>query len=162
MLTSLNRIAGMPVIWQDRQIGCVERAIADASARRLRGLVIRKGIGTARWLPAGSVRLIGRRCVLAGAKPEALPDGLTDVMMQAYLTTGERAGQVSDALFSGLTLQLVALEITPGPVYALLGRCAYTVSYRVIHAGKRAGQAMVSELMTWAEFREHSRREAWE
>lgn len=24
MLTSLNRIAGMPVIWQDRQIGCVE------------------------------------------------------------------------------------------------------------------------------------------
>lgn len=162
MLTSLNRIAGMPVIWQDRQIGCVERAIADASARRLRGLVIRKGIGTARWLPAGNVRLIGRRCVLAGAKPEPLPDGLTDVMMQAYLTTGERAGQVSDALFSGLTLQLVALEITPGPVYALLGRCAYTASYRVIHAGKRAGQAMVSELMTWAEFREHSRREAWE
>ena len=45
MLTSLNRIAGMPVIWQDRQIGCVERAISDASARRLRGLVIRKGIG---------------------------------------------------------------------------------------------------------------------
>ena len=78
MLTSLNRIAGMPVIWQDRQIGCVERAIADTSARRLRGLVIRKGIGTARWLPAGSVRLIGRRCVLAGAKPEPLPDGLTD------------------------------------------------------------------------------------
>ena len=53
MLTSLNRIAGMPVIWQDRQIGCVERAIADASARRLRGLVIRKGIGLARWLPSG-------------------------------------------------------------------------------------------------------------
>ena len=159
MLTSLNRIAGMPVIWQDRQIGCVERAIADTSARRLRGLVIRKGIGTARWLPAGSVRLIGRRCVLAGATPEPLPDGLTDVMMQAYLTTGERAGQVSDALFSGLTLQLVALEITPGPVYALLGRCAYTVSYRVAGDGK---QTMVSELMTWAEFRERSRREAWE
>ena len=77
MLTSLNRIAGMPVIWQDRQIGCVERAIADASARRLRGLVIRKGIGLARWLPSSSVRLVGRTCVLAGAKPEPLPDGLS-------------------------------------------------------------------------------------
>lgn len=159
MLTSLNRIAGMPVIWQDRQIGCVERAIADASARRLRGLVIRKGIGQARWLPSSSVRLVGRTCVLAGAKPEPLPDGLTDSALQAYLTTGERAGLVSDALFSGLTLRLVALEVTPGPVYALLGRCAYTVSYRVAGDGK---QTMVSELMTWAEFRERSRREAWE
>ena len=162
MLTSLNRIAGMPVVWQDRQIGCVERGIADASARRLRGLVIRKGIGAARWLPAESVRLVGRSCVLAGAKPEPLPDGLTDSMLQAYLTTGERAGQVSDALFSGLTLRLIALEVTPGPVYALLGRCAYTIAYRVIRGGNRAGQAMVSELMTWAEFRERSRREAWE
>ena len=143
MLTSLNRIAGMPVIWQNRQIGCVERAIADASARRLRGLVIRKGIGLARWLPSSSVRLVGRTCVLAGAKPEPLPDGLTDSALQAYLTTGERA----------------ALEVTPGPVYALLGRCAYTVSYRVAGDGK---QTMVSELMTWAEFRERSRREAWE
>ena len=159
MLTSLNRIAGMPVVWQDRQIGCVERAIADASARRLRGLVIRKGIGLARWLPSGSVRLVGRACVLAGAKPEPLPDGLTDSALQAYLTTGERAGLVSDALFSGLTLRLVALEVTPGPIYALLGRCAYTVSYRVSGGGK---QAMVSDLMTWAEFRERSRREAWE
>ena len=114
MLTSLNRIAGMPVIWQDRQIGCVERAIADASARRLRGLVIRKGIGLARWLPSSSVRLVGRTCVLAGAKPEPLPDGLTDSALQAYLTTGERAGLVSNALFSGLTLRLVALEVTPG------------------------------------------------
>ena len=103
--------------------------------------------------------LILSLALLAGCGAAPLPDGLTDSALQAYLTTGERAGLVSDALFSGLTLRLVALEVTPGPVYALLGRCAYTVSYQVAGDGK---QTMVSELMTWAEFRERSRREAWE
>lgn len=52
----------------------------------------RKGIGTARWLPAGSVRLIGRRCVLAGAKPGAAArTALTDVMMPG-VSDHRRAG----------------------------------------------------------------------
>ena len=44
MLTSLNRMVGLPVVWQDRQLGYVERAVPDARARRLSGVVVRKGI----------------------------------------------------------------------------------------------------------------------
>ena len=43
MLTSLNRMVGLPVVWQDRQLGYVERAVPDARARRLSGVVVRKG-----------------------------------------------------------------------------------------------------------------------
>ena len=35
MLTSLNRMVGLPVVWQDRRLGYVERAVPDARARRL-------------------------------------------------------------------------------------------------------------------------------
>ena len=39
MLTSLNRMVGLPVVWQDRQLGYVERVVPDAHARKLCGVV---------------------------------------------------------------------------------------------------------------------------
>lgn len=162
MLTSLNRLTGMPVIWQDKTVGVVERGVPDPGARRLQGLVIRKGFQRARWVPAEKVKLLGRQCVLIGAKPENLPEEAGWKLGEAYLTTGERAGQVCDALLGGASLRLVALEISPGPLYALLGRSAYADRYRMTRQGEHGGQAMVAGLFTWAEMKERLGKEAWE
>ena len=73
MLTSLNRMVGLPVVWQDRQLGYVERAIPDAHARRLSGVVVRKGIGAAKWVSSDGIAVVGSRCVLIRQKPGAVP-----------------------------------------------------------------------------------------
>ena len=75
MLTSLNRIAGLPVVWQDRQLGCVERAdpgrIAPGGLRRRGGPQ-----GHRRWrggcLPASGIAVVRQhRACSAGAEAGA-------------------------------------------------------------------------------------------
>ena len=80
MLTSLNRMVGLPVVWQDRQLGYVERAVPDARARRLSGVVVRKGIGAAKWVSSDGIAVVGSRCVLIRQKPGAVPDSRTRIL----------------------------------------------------------------------------------
>lgn len=152
MLTSLNRMVGMPVVWQDTQLGYVERAIPDPRARRLAGVVVRKGIGSAKWLPSDSILVAGGQCVLASRKPGHMPDEGEGSLRRAFLTTGESAGEVTDVIILGDTLKMAALEVSPGPVYHLLGRRAYAVDFRV-DAATRPGEVVVSRLLTWAQLR---------
>lgn len=148
MLTSLNRMIGLPVILGDRQMGSVERAVADARARRLSGLVIRRGLGGARWVPAEGVELVGEKCVLIRRKPIRPPEKNEPGGRIALLTTGERVGDVTDALLMGDTLRLIALEISPGPLYRLMGRSTYATSYRERETERAV---IVPRLITWAE-----------
>lgn len=152
MLTSLNRMVGLPVVWQDRQLGYVERAVADAHARRLSGVVVRKGIGAAKWVCSDGIAVVGSRCVLVREKPGAVPDGQPGQLGRAFLTTGECVGEVTDVILDGDTLRLEALELSQGPVYRLLGRRAYASQYRV-DGGARAGEVVVPRLLTWAQLR---------
>ncbi|MDD3335325.1 MAG: hypothetical protein PHI98_07385 [Eubacteriales bacterium] len=151
MLTTLNRLIGMPVVWQDQQLGYVERGVTDENARRLRGVVIRRGIGAARWVPARALKLVGQRCVLVSQQPESIPEHIDMEMRQVFLTTGERIGQVSDAVLGGMSLRLMALEISQGPLYRLLGHTSYAAAYRVIHTQRSGDEVVVPELLTWAE-----------
>ncbi len=151
MLTSLKRMVGLPVVWQDRRIGYVERAVPDARAKRLYGVVVRKGIGGAKWSPAQSIVVVGRQCVLLGEKPGSVPDGSRGDLRRAFLTSGECVGEVSDAILCGDTLRLMALEVSPGPVYRLLGRRAYAERYRVKGVQDAPGEVVVPRLLTWAE-----------
>lgn len=148
MLTSLNRMIGMPVILGDRQLGSVELAVADAGARRLSGLVIRRGIGGARWVPAEGVELVGEKCVLIRMSPAHSPGKKEAGGRIALSTTGERVGEVTDALLRGDTLRLIALEVSPGPLYRIMGRSAYATVYQE-RAAQRA--VIVPRLVTWAE-----------
>lgn len=152
MLTSLNRMVGLPVIWQDRQLGYVERAVPDPTAKRLAGVVVRKGIGSAKWLPSDAILVAGAQCVLARRKPMRMAEGDAGNLRQAFLTTGESAGEVTDAIILGDTLKMAALEVSPGPVYHLLGKRAYAVDFRV-DRGTRPGEVVVSHLLTWAQLR---------
>lgn len=148
MLTTLNRVIGMPVILRDKCVGYVERAVPDPFYRRLEGMVVRKGIGLARWLPQADIRLIGRECVLAAAGPYSMPKQKEWHGVQAFLPTGQWTGMVSDAVLEGGSLCLVALEISKGPLYSLLGLRAYARHYRF--AG-RSGGAVVQGLLTWTQ-----------
>ncbi len=152
MLTSLNRMVGLPVIWQDTQLGYVERAVPDPTAKRLAGVVVRKGIGSAKWLPSDGILVAGTRCVLAGRKPGRMTEESVATLRQAFLTTGESAGEVTDAIILGDTLKMAALEVSPGPVYHLLGWRAYAVDFRVDRV-TRPGEVVVSQLLTWAQLR---------
>lgn len=148
VLTTLNRVIGMPVILRDKCVGYVERAVPDRFYHRLEGMVVRKGIGLARWLPQADIRLIGRECVLAAQSPRRMPEAEKWHGVQAFLPTGQWTGMVSDAVVEGGSLCLVALEISKGPLYSLLGSRAYASSYRVAGHG---GGAMVQRLLTWTQ-----------
>ena len=150
MLTSLNRMIGLPVIWQDTQLGYVERAVADAASKRLSGMVTRKGIGAARWTGVDEIVVVGERCVLVWKKPERMPKKQPGSLTRAFLTTGECVGEVTDALVDGDTLRLRALEVSPGPVYRLMGRRAYADDYRVSRTGQ-AGDVVLTRLLTWTQ-----------
>lgn len=148
MLTSLNRMIGLPVVLGDLRIGSVERAVPDARAQRLNGLVVRRGIGGAKWVPADAVELVGERCVLIRRKPCRAPELPPEGGTVALSTSGERIGEVTDGLLRGDTLRVVALEVSLGPLYRLMGKSAYAVGYEARMAQRTV---IAPRLMTWAE-----------
>lgn len=158
MLTSLNRLLGMPVVWQDRQVGCVERAVADAQMRKLAGLVVRRGIGAARWVDGENVALLGENCVMLHAKPERMPERLPLEMGRAFLATGECAGSVSDALISRKNRRIQALEICRSPLKHLLGQRSYATQFQS-EPGMGEGDVVTAQLLTWAQLKEHLKEE---
>lgn len=146
MLTSLNRLIGTPAVWQDRRVGLVENAEADWKSGTLGGVLVRKGLGGARWVPGEEILLAGERCIVLHAKPGRLPPSRSQGFGHAFLSTGESAGEVTDVFLLGDSLRIAALEISPGPFYRLMGRCAYAAEYRLA-----AGGVMVPQLLTWAQ-----------
>ena len=154
VLTSLNRLLGMPVVWQDRRVGCVERAVADVRTRMLDGLIVRRGIGSARWISSRDVLLVGERCVLVGCKPGTLPEKEMPEAGRAFLATGECAGDVTDVLLTGSSLRMVALEICAGPLCRLLGRRSYAVDFCVVSTAEENG-VMVAQLLSWTQLIKH-------
>lgn len=148
MLISLRCMVGMPVVWQNRQIGHVEQALSDQEGRRLDGVVIRKGIGSARWCPAEAIEVVGEECLVVCQKPVRRSVGPVSAPGWAYLTSGQCIGEVTDAILSAATLRISALEVSPGPVYRLMGRCAYASSFR------RTGEnVVVPALLSWTQLR---------
>lgn len=150
MLTSLNRMTGLPVVWQDRQIGCVERAVADVNVMRLSGVVIRKGIGSAKWAPAEGILLAGRQSVVLSREPVRMPRGTDEPVRRAVLTSGGCAGEVSDALIHGDTLRIAALEVSQGLLHRLMGRRQYAVECRLNPYGE-PGEVIVAGLLSWTQ-----------
>lgn len=151
MLTSLNRLTGLPVIWRDRQLGYVERAVANVNSMRLDGVVVRRGIGSARWAPADGILLAGRQSVVLSRQPVKMPQQQAEQIRRAVLTSGCCVGEVSDVVICGDTLRIAGLEVSQGPVYRLLGRRAYTPSCR-LNAYGEPGEVVVPQLLSWAQF----------
>lgn len=152
MLGSLNALIGLPVIWQDRKLGCVERAIADVQGGCLDGLVVRKGIGVARWIGRDDVHVLGRNCVLVQRLPDRMPEKKAGEMGRVFLTTGECAGEVTDIWIDMRTLRIAALEVCQGPLCRLLGRRGYADSFRLQSNGEE-DEVIVPQLFSWMQLK---------
>lgn len=150
MIVSMGRMTGIPAVWQDRQVGLVERAVPDVHMGRLDGLLIRRGIGSAKWAPADDVLLAGESCVLLKRKPSRAPSRQPTDLCRVFLTTGECVGEVTDVLLRGDTLRLCALEVCDGPLARLLGRRAYAARYCLSAFGE-PGAVTASELLSWTQ-----------
>ncbi|NLV58142.1 MAG: hypothetical protein GXY67_05175 [Clostridiales bacterium] len=163
-MTSLQRIIGMPVVGNGKTLGFVERGVLSKSGKRLQGLVIRRGLGSARWVPRRAISMIGSACVLVCGEATHLPKEPEVRLTRVFLTSGESAGMVTDALIHGETFQVTALEVSDGPLYRLLGRKAYATAYRLRPEESADGgdtlafEIITSGLHSWVGLPENQRK----
>lgn len=150
-MTSLRRLVGMPVVARGKLLGWVERATLTQDGKRLQGLVLRQGLGAAKWMPAEQILELGESSVLAQGAPQKLPKDAQRRLGPVYHAQGPCLGLVADALLHPERLHVLALEISYGPLYQLAGRYAYATEYSVRPALARLGaeaprEVVVSEL----------------
>lgn len=110
----LGRVLGLPAILGERMVGHVERAVLDRDGRRLRGLTIRRGLGSARWVEREGVGVLGDVSVILGRAPVRMPRDTDFSLRTVKDESGLTLGWVTDLWLSPETLDVTALEITLG------------------------------------------------
>lgn len=112
----LTRVVGLPAILGERLVGHVERASLTPDGRRLQGFVIRRGMGSARWVSRETISVLGNVSVVLTEPPARMPRDIADAPRRVSDESGLTLGRVTDAWLRPDTLQTVALEISLGPV----------------------------------------------
>ena len=72
-MVRLGSVTGLPVVFAGRMLGRVEQSVLTPSGKSLRGMVIRKGMGGAKWLDNEQILVIGGVSVLARGPAAKLP-----------------------------------------------------------------------------------------
>ena len=152
MLASLNAMIGRSVIWQDQKLGFVERAFPNAQKRSVEGLVVRRGLGVARWISREDILLVGESCIVVQRKPQRVPEKKSAVPGRVFLTSGECAGEVTDVIVETDTMRLAALEVCQGPFYRLMGRRAYAAQFHANVDGED-GDITAPQLLSWTQLK---------
>ena len=115
-MTSLNRLVGLPVIRQGQKCGWVERGILNESGDCLFGLVVRKGMGGAKWAALGQIEALGGVSVVMDGKLQRPPRGPVCCLGPVWEPSGLRLGTVTDVYLNPHTGRVNALEISLGPL----------------------------------------------
>lgn len=110
----LGRVLGLPAVLGERLVGHVERAVLDREGRRLRGLVIRRGLGGAKWVSREGVGVLGDVSVILGRTPIRPPKDTDFTLRTVKDESGLTLGRVTDVWLSPETLTVTALEVTLG------------------------------------------------
>lgn len=119
----LGSILGLPAALEGRMVGRVEQAVLTPDGHALRGLVVRHGLGGARWVDAEAIDVLGEVSVILGRKPQRLPADADFALTSVKDTGGLNLGRVTDAYVNPATLQVTALEVSLGLVEEItLGR----------------------------------------
>lgn len=122
-MTRLGSIVGLPAALNGRMVGRVEQTVLTPDGHALRGLVVRHGLGGARWVDAESIAVMGNVSVILKCKPTHLPRDADFTLSGVKDTGGLNLGRVTDAYVNPDTLQVTALEISLGLVEEItLGR----------------------------------------
>ncbi len=119
-MTGIQGLIGLPVIRGGKTVGLLEQAVLEQSGKKLRGIIIREGLGGARWVDRESIQTIGGVSVLISGTPKRLPKEAGFRLGRVQDTSGLRLGTVTDALINPETLEVEALEISNGPLDDLL------------------------------------------
>lgn len=161
MLMMLDQLTGMPVVWQDKLVGWVEHGITDAQASQLLGLIIRRGLHAAKWVPSHGIRLIGQHCVAVSVQPFRLPLQLPQRVRRMYRDDGSLIGMVTDAVLCAETCQIKALEVCESSLGRFLGRQRYAMEYRIGPETPGGNQAVANTLVTLAELSKRLEERGW-
>lgn len=110
----LGRIVGLPAVCGEKVVGHVERAVPDAGGRTLRGLVIRRGLGSAKWADRSAIAVLGDVSVILEARPGRVPRGRSAVLGAVKDESGLTLGRVTDLWVNPETFAITAMEISLG------------------------------------------------
>lgn len=110
----LGRIVGLPAVCGEKMVGHVERAVPDAGGRTLRGLVIRRGLGSAKWADRSAIAVLGDVSVILEARPVRVPRGGSAVLGAVKDESGLTLGRVTDLWVNPETFAITAMEISLG------------------------------------------------
>ena len=99
----LTRVLGLPAVLRGRSQGHVERAVLENDGHALRGLIVRRGFGGAKWVARDSI-----------ACPTHLPRKTDFRLRTVKDTRGLTLGCVTDVLISADNLLVSELEVSLG------------------------------------------------
>ena len=128
----LNSVLGLPVILCGRMIGRVERAVITRDGRSLRGLMIRRGLGGAKWIGSEQIAVLGEVSVIVDKETVRLPRDADFDLGMVKDTAGMTLGWVTDVLLNPATYRVTGLELTLGFMEELLGGRLIARSWTVI------------------------------
>ena len=139
----LGSVTGLPVVRSGKLQGRVEQAVLNPDGRSLRGLVVRRGFGGARWLAAEDILVLGEVSVIALRRPGRIPRDAAFNLGCVRDTAGLDLGRVTDVYLQPDTRRVAALEITLGPLEEL--RCGRMLArdFAVHPAPGEPGQVLI-------------------
>ena len=154
-MTGLRRLIGMPVVRDGEPLGFVERGVLTENGTRLQGLVVRRGLGMAKWAPRSHIEVIGDTCVVLRGELLHVPKTAEHAFSCCYDTAGNCLGVVTDALLRREDLKVIALELGVGPLFSLAAPKAYAMEFRVkpssTRTPKTAREVVTTRAATWKE-----------
>lgn len=139
----LSGLMGLPVVLSGRVVGCVERGVLTRDGRRLRGLILRRGLGAARWTPEENVVLLGTVSVIIDRRPGRVPPDADFAFTLVKDTSGLCLGHVTDVWIDPVTRRSGALEVSLGPVETLNCGRLLAHTFRASPAPDDPGQVLV-------------------
>ena len=128
----LNSVLGLPVILRGRMIGRVERAVITADGRALRGLLIRRGLGGAKWIGSDQILVVGEVSVIIDGEPARVPHDADFELGTVKDTGGMALGWVTDVFLNPATCRVTGLELTLGLMEELMGGRLIARSWTVV------------------------------
>ena len=111
---AVRRVLGLPAVLRGRSQGHVERAVLEYDGHALRGLIVRRGFGGAKWVARASIALLGDVSVILRACPTHLPRKTDFRLRTVKDTRGLTLGCVTDVLISADNLLVSELEVSLG------------------------------------------------
>ena len=117
----LGSVTGLPVVLSGRMVGRVESSVLTTDGRSLRGIVLRHGLGGARWVDSADISVLGGVSVIIVKRPTHPPPDADFTLTSVKDTGGMHLGRVTDVYLNPATRRVTALEISLGPAESL--RC---------------------------------------